>query len=172
MDSGKTSKTDWQKDIEHLTMDVTTELERTDAAIGLLLCNSPRNSQADTEEDELLENELLMPIGGAKQPDLVLDMELEKENQLTDKTTMSQTVPDEPHIPQLNNKEDKPDSDAMIISENITPLAADDRQNTTKTTTDSQLPTPKPKQNTKNGTLVIRSYKLWQENVNKNSRNI
>ena len=39
----------WQKDIEHLT-DVTTKLNRNDAAIGLLLLNSPKSTHIDMED--------------------------------------------------------------------------------------------------------------------------
>ena len=56
---------EWQDDIEHLT-DVTTEVNRTNAAIGLLLLNSARSTHMDTEDEELIENELLMPIGVEK----------------------------------------------------------------------------------------------------------
>ena len=64
----------WQKDIEHLT-NVTDKLNRTNATISLLLLNSPKSTHIDTEDKELMENALLMPVGGEKQPDIVLEME-------------------------------------------------------------------------------------------------
>ena len=68
---------EWQEDIEHLT-DVSIEVNRTNAALGLLLLNSPRSTHIDTEDEELVENELLMPIGGEKQLDMVMEIEQQK----------------------------------------------------------------------------------------------
>ena len=82
---------EWQKDIEHLTDNVADELDRTNAAIGLLLLNSPKTTQIDTEDDELMENALLMPIGGEKQPDIVLEIENETQNETQKETTTVET---------------------------------------------------------------------------------
>ena len=101
---------EWQEDIEHLT-DVTTEVNRTNAAIGLLLLNSPRSTHMDTEDEELVENELLMPVGGEKQPDLVMEIEQQNKNK-TSTNTMDPTT--------LNNTpegQDDVDSDGTIILE-------------------------------------------------------
>ena len=109
---------EWQEDIEHLT-DVTTEVNRTNAALGLLLLNSPRSTHIDTEDEELVENELLMPIGGEKQPDMVLEIEQQKKNKAST-DTMDPTS--------LNNTpdgQDDIDSDGTVILEtqdaNLTP---------------------------------------------------
>ena len=93
---------EWQEDIEHLT-DVTTELNRTDAAVGLLLLNSPKSTHIDTEEEELVENELLMPIGGEKQPDIVLEMEQQNRKRTSasatnDSTTLASTTENQEEI--------------------------------------------------------------------------
>ena len=93
---------EWQEDIEHLT-DVTTELNRTDAAIGLLLLNSPKRTHIDMEDEELVENELLMPIGGEKQPDIVLEMEWQtgkKTGATNDLTILANTIENQDEIRQ------------------------------------------------------------------------
>ena len=129
----------WQEDIEHLT-DITTELNRTDAAIGLLLLNSLKSTHIDTEEEEL-ENELLMPIGGEKQPDIVSEMEQQngkKTGAMNDPTTLANATENQEEI----------DSDATLVLD-----IPDER-------TKNQESRPKPKKRTSNGTLVIRSYKL------------
>ena len=133
---------EWQEDIEHLT-DVTTELNRTDAAIGLLLLNSPKSTHIDTEEEELVENELLMPIGGEKQPDIVLEIE-----QQNGKKTSASATNDSTTLANTTENQDDIDSDATLVLD--TP---DER-------TKNKESDPKPKKRTSNGTLVIRSYKL------------
>ena len=134
---------EWQEDIEHLT-DVTTKLNRTDAAIGLLLLNSPKSTHIDTEDEELVENELLMPIGGEKQPDIVLEMEQQTEKKtgaMNDPTTLADTT----------GNQDEIDSDATLVLE--TPIDTEEQ-------IENQESRPKLKKRTSNGTLVIRSYKL------------
>ena len=142
---------EWQEDIEHLT-NVTTELNRTDAAIGLLLLNSPKSTHIDTEDKELVENELLMPIGGEKQPDIVMEIEQQKGNRTSvntpdDSTTFTNTT---------ENQEDI-DSDATLVLETPDAMSILDIPNEG---TKNKEPDPKPKKRTSNGTLVIRSYKL------------
>ena len=141
---------EWQEDIEHLT-DVTTKVNRTNAAIGLLLLSSPRSTHMDTEDEELIENELLMPIGVEKQPDLVMEIEQQNKN----KTSTNTTDP-----PTLNNTpegQDDVDSDGTIVLE---VQAADTIPIKPKVGTKNNEPKPKPKKRASNGTLVIRSYKL------------
>ena len=141
---------EWQEDIEHLT-DVTTEVNRTNAAIGLLLLNSPRSTHMDTEDEELVENELLMPVGGEKQPDLVMEIEQQNKNK-TSTNTMDPTT--------LNNTpegQDDVDSDGTIILETQDAGSTPDKP---RVGTKSNEPKPKPKKRASNGTLVIRSYKL------------
>ena len=65
---------------------MTTEVNRTNTAIGLLLLNSPRSTHMDTEDEELIENELLMPIGVEKQPDLVMEIEQQNKNKTSTNT--------------------------------------------------------------------------------------
>ena len=96
---------EWHEDIEHLT-DVKTELNRTDAAIGLLLLNSPKSTHIDTEEEELVENELLMPIGGEKQPDFVLEIGQQNGKKGSASATNDSTT--------LENQEEI-DSDATLV---------------------------------------------------------
>ena len=141
---------DWQEDIEHLT-DVTTKVNRTNAALGLLLLNSPRSMHIDTEVEELVGNELLMPVGGEKQPDMVMEIEQQNKNK-TSTNTMDLTT--------LNNtpeEQDDVDSDGTVILEtqeaSLTP-------NKPKVGTKGNKPKSKPKKRASNGTLVIRSYKL------------
>ena len=90
-DTAQLPSLEWQKDIEHLTDNVADELDRTNAAIGLLLLNSPKSTHIDTEDDELMENALLMPIGGEKQPDIVLEIENETQNETQKETTTVET---------------------------------------------------------------------------------
>ena len=90
-DTAQLPSLEWQKDIEHLTDNVADELDRTNAAIGLLLLNSPKSTHIDTEDDELMENALLMPKGGEKQPDIVLEIENETQNETQKETTTVET---------------------------------------------------------------------------------
>ena len=90
-DTAQLPSLEWHKDIEHLTDNVADELDRTNAAIGLLLLNSPKSTHIDTEDDELMENALLMPIGGEKQPDIVLEIENETQNETQKETTTVET---------------------------------------------------------------------------------
>ena len=100
---------EWQEDIEHLT-DVTTELNRTDAAIGLLLLNSLKSTHLDTEEEELVENELLMPIGGEKQPDIVLEIE-----QQNGKKTSASATNDSTTLANTTENQEEIDSNVMLV---------------------------------------------------------
>ena len=93
---------EWQKDIEHLTDNVADELDRTNAAICLLLLNSPKSTHIDTDDDELMENALLMPIGGEKQPDIVLEIENETQNE-TQKETMTVETDNDAKTTEHNN---------------------------------------------------------------------
>ena len=101
---------EWQEDIEHLT-DVTIEVNRTNTALGLLLLNSPRSTHIDTEDEELVENELLMPIGGEKQSDMVMEIEQQKNNKASTDTADPTTLNNTP------DGQDDIDSDGMIILE-------------------------------------------------------
>ena len=136
---------DWQEDIEHLT-NVATELNRTDAAIGLLLLNSPKSTHIDMEDKELVENALLMPIGGEKQPDIVLEIKQQNGKKPSASTTNSSTI----FANTTENQEDI-DSDAMLV------LDTPDEQ------TKNKESDPKPKKRTSNGTLVIRSYRYGRQ---------
>ena len=133
---------EWQEDIEHLT-NVTTELNRTDAAIGLLLLNSPKTTHIDMGGEELVENELLMPIGGEKQPDIVLEIE-----QQNGKKTSASTTDDSTTFANTTENQEDIDSDATLVLD------------TPDEGTKNKESDPKPKKRTSNGTLVIRSYKL------------
>ena len=131
---------EWQKDIEHLT-NLTQEVNRTNTAIGLLLLNSPKSTHADTKDDETRGRTLLMPVGGEKQLDVVLEMEKQKQAQHKGDSTKT--------------KENDTDSDATIELE--TPIyteTADEKLE--KSSENSKSTRKKPT----NGTLVIRSYKL------------
>ena len=142
---------EWQEDIEHLT-DVTTELNRTDAAIGLLLLNSPKSTHIDMEDEELMENELLMPIGGEKQPDIVMEIEQQKKNK-----TSVDTMDD------LTTSNNTPEGQEDIYSDATVALETQDATTTLDECykgTKKIESKPKPKKRTSNGTLVIRSYKL------------
>ena len=101
-DTAQLPSLEWQKDIEHLTDNVADELDRTNAAIGLLLLNSPKSTHIDTEDDELMENALLMPIGGEKQPDIVLEIENEIQNE-TQKETMTVETDNDAKTTEHNN---------------------------------------------------------------------
>ena len=171
---------EWQEDTEHLTTDMSTEIERTDAAIGLLLLNSPKGSHIDTEDDELMENALLMPIGGEKhkkQPDI--ELEIERENHTEDgKTTTSTTtttkktpISTEPlNLIMENNKADTDnDSDTTVILETTTPNEVSIMNDKNKANSKAQSDASDKKSKMKNGTLVIRSYKLRRKSDKKQS---
>ena len=95
------------------------------------------------EDKELVENALLMPIGGEKQPDIVLEIKQQNGKKPSASTTNSSTI----FANTTENQEDI-DSDAMLV------LDTPDEQ------TKNKESDPKPKKRTSNGTLVIRSYKL------------
>ena len=87
-----------------------------------------------------MENELLMPIGGEKQPDIVLEIEQQNGNKTSANATNDSTT-----LANTTANQDDIDSDAMLV------LDTPDERTRNK---ESDL---KPKKRTSNGTLVIRS---------------
>ena len=119
--------------------------------LGLLLLNSPRSTHIDTEDEELIENEILMPIGCEKQLDMVMEIEQQKKNKASTDTTDPTTLNNTP------DGQDDIDSDGTVILETQDASLTPDKS---KKGTKNNESKPKPNKRTSNGTLVIRSYKL------------
>ena len=73
---------DWQDDIEHLKIDIE-GANRNDAAMGLLLLSSPKSTHGTDVEDDLMDNANLLPVDTTKLPDLVAEMDNEKQTKTT-----------------------------------------------------------------------------------------